>query len=161
MMLESFRWTGLKRNCRLRWWFAWTRLGGVLSKCSVERLDLVNSGSLTNLLPCWKTVFDSCLICGLTWWGDISKRMRRNLRKKWRAFLQLCIGKMLNAKTSFRNDRENLRMDTVLSIRDDPVRKDRNWALIEPESLLWCSPGLSAGSHPVFHVHLASHRHHE
>ena len=32
---------------------------------------------------------------------------------------------------------------------------------IEPESLLWCFPGLSAGCHPVFHVHLTSHRHHQ
>ena len=52
-------------------------------------------------------------------------------------------------------------MDTVLSIRKDPVRKDRNWALIEPESLLWCSPRLSAKFHPVFHVHLTTHRHHQ
>ena len=47
-------------------------------------------------------------------------------------------------------------MDTVLSIREDPVRKDRSWTFIEPESLLWYFPGFSAGSHPVFHVHLTS-----
>ena len=31
----------------------------------------------------------------------------------------------------------------------------------DKESLLCCSPGLSAGSHPVFHVQLTSHRHHQ